>query len=191
MLNMKSLEQVKRDLREEVLCQLKQQEPKLRVSKSLKIKELVIRSPFFRRAQTVLFYLATGFEVETKDLIEESINLGKTVALPVCEPKTREILPVRVKDLSGLTRGSTGILEPVSTPDSLVPLSAIDLVLVPGVAFDRWGHRLGRGLGYYDRFLAKLRPTTVKVGLAFDFQVIENIPAVEGRDIPLDLVLSN
>lgn len=188
---MNSVDQEKENLREEVLFQLKKQEPNLRISKSLKIKDLALKSSFFTRAQTVLFYMATAYEVETKELIEETMRLGKTVALPVCEPKTREILPVRVKDLSGLTRGSTGILEPVSEPHNILPLSGIDLVMVPGIAFDRWGHRLGRGLGYYDRFLAKLKPTTVKVGLAFDFQVVESVPAVEGRDIPLDLVLSN
>lgn len=92
--------------------------------------------------------------------------------------------------MDSLVRSSLGILEPVRDENKVIPISELDLVVVPGLAFDKGGNRLGRGAGYYDRFLAKLPGRTLKVGLAFDFQVLNYVPAVDGQDVALDLVIS-
>ncbi|MBI2095361.1 MAG: 5-formyltetrahydrofolate cyclo-ligase [Candidatus Omnitrophica bacterium] len=87
-------------------------------------------------------------------------------------------------------KNSYGILEPVPDPSALVEPAKVDLAVVPGVVFDRANHRLGRGRGFYDRFLKKLKAGTPKVGLAYAFQVVETVP-VDTHDVRLDQVLTD
>ena len=89
---------------------------------------------------------------------------------------------------SELVPGPARALEPPASSPSL-PLDAIDLIVVPGVAFDARGGRLGRGRGHYDATLARLRPGTARVGLCFDEQVVDRVP-VEPHDVPLDVVVT-
>ena len=89
-----------------------------------------------------------------------------------------------------LEYGPYGIQQPKSNRATVIAPEVLDLVVVPGVAFDRSGHRLGRGAGFYDRFLADLPRDIPTVGLAFDFQIVSNLPLQE-HDIPLSFVISN
>lgn len=174
-----------------MLFQLKKQSEPDRMCKSRRVKELALKGPFFGRAQRVMFYASTGEEVDTRELMDEAWQRGKTVLLPSVDGARNELVPVVVRDRRGLVKGKLGIYEPVIDPENLLPPSELELVFVPGIAFDKWGNRLGRGGGFYDRFLAKLSPRAVKVGLAFDFQLVENVPLIPGHDVPLDLVISN
>ncbi|MBF0533205.1 MAG: 5-formyltetrahydrofolate cyclo-ligase, partial [Candidatus Omnitrophica bacterium] len=87
--------------------------------------------------------------------------------------------------------GPYGILQPKASEDRKLDLDQIDMVIVPGVAFDRNNCRLGRGQGYYDRFLPRLSARTTTVGLAFDFQMLDVIPQIEPHDVPVSCVLNN
>ena len=137
-------------------------------------------------AQTIMAYYSLPDEVNTHALIDELVAEGKTVLLPkVTGADTMELR--RYTGRADLQEGAYHILEPVGEP--FTDLSAIDLILVPGLAFDAAGHRLGRGRGYYDRFLhSKNRPYCVKIGVCFDFQKVDEVP-VDAHDIAMDKVV--
>ena len=142
--------------------------------------------PLLAEAQTIMAYYSLPDEVNTHALIDELVAEGKTVLLPkVTGADTMELR--RYTGRADLQEGAYHILEPVGEP--FTDLSAIDLILVPGFAFDAAGHRLGRGRGYYDRFLhSKNRPYCVKIGVCFDFQKVDEVP-VDAHDIAMDKVV--
>lgn len=135
---------------------------------------MLFRTKEFIKAKTVMFYIAFGGEVDTRGMIKEAQKLGKKVVVPICK-KNRIIKPCLFRESDRLIRGPYGILEPVL--ERRVSLRDLDLVIVPGVAFSREGYRLGRGKGYYDRFLRKISDKTTSIGLSFDFQILPFIPA--------------
>jgi 5-formyltetrahydrofolate cyclo-ligase len=164
-------------LRKTLLQRLRQQEENERRRRSKVIGRKVVRLTAFRRAQTVCCYVALPYEVQTWQLIEEMLAKGKRVVVPVVQPRTKRLLLSEVRDpVTELARGAFGVWEPVSGARRPVPMRDLDLVLVPGIAFDRRGHRLGHGLGYFDRFLARLPKAIPTVGLAFRFQLLDRLP---------------
>jgi 5-formyltetrahydrofolate cyclo-ligase len=180
----------KKDLRERILTLLRQQKEEERVKKSFIISQKLFQLKSFQQAKTVLFYSAFDGEVHTIDMIKEAQQLGKKIGLPKVNKAHMNIIPILVNDLEGDTiHGPFGIREPKGT-DKTLPLDQIDMVIVPGVAFDKSNHRLGRGAGFYDRFLKSLPPSVPTVGLAFDFQVIDHFPK-ETHDMPVSCVLTN
>jgi 5-formyltetrahydrofolate cyclo-ligase len=134
-----------------------------------------------------MFYLSFGGEVYTDNMIREAFNLGKKVVVPVCK-ENRIIKACVLSYHARLQKGPYGILEPVDK-ESVRPQD-LDLVIVPGVAFDKKGRRLGRGKGYYDRFLKRLPDKIPTVGLGFDFQILPSVPATT-NDINVKRVISN
>ena len=139
--------------------------------------------PQFARARVVLMYWSMDDEVQTHTLVERH-HLSKTVLLPCVDGEN-----LRLRQYTGsqcLVAGEQfGIGEP-SGPE-WTDLGAVDLVVVPGVAFDRRGNRMGRGRGFYDRLLRSL-PSAFKVGVGFAFQLLDAIPA-EAHDVPMDCIL--
>lgn len=173
----------KSQIRSKILGKLKTQKEGTKDRKSKIIKEKLFRTEEFIKAKIVMFYLSHGGEVNTQEMIKEAIEQGKIVAVPVVNRKTNTIIPCRIRLNSRLSKGLYGILEP--TKKCRLPLQKIDLVIVPGIAFDKGGSRLGRGKGCYDRFLESLPKTTPRIGLAFDFQVLPSLP-VKPHDISVD-----
>jgi len=115
---------------------------------------------------------------------------GKRVVVPVAVPRTKQLRVSEVRNLQAeLVRGSHGVWEPKPSSRRPVALREIDLALVPGIAFDRRGHRLGHGHGYFDRFLARLPKTTRTIGLAFRFQLLDHLP-VAAHDHAVQTVLT-
>jgi 5-formyltetrahydrofolate cyclo-ligase len=164
----------KKKIRSKLLLRLKIQKEEKRDQKSKQVKEKLFRTEVFKRAKTVMFYIAFDGEVDTQEMIKEAHKLGKRVVVPICH-KDRTIRPCILTEGARLRRGFYGISEP--TDKKSVSLRTIDLVLVPGVAFDKKGNRLGRGKGYYDRFLKRIPEDRPTVGLAFDFQILPFVPA--------------
>lgn len=152
--------------------------------KSRVIGQLLLKLSEYNNSRTIMFYVSIGTEVFTHDLIRESLK-GKTVVVP--KVAHNEILPSVIIDFDNLVAsGKFRIPEPIGVMG--IACKNIDLVLVPGIAYDRIGHRLGYGLGMYDKFLRQV-PRAVKIGLAFDFQVVDKIPA-QIHDIPVDYVIT-
>ena len=179
----------KDELRTRLLRQLRQQKEDERRQRSEAIRRKVFRLTAFRRAHTVCCYVALPYEVQTWRMIEEMIEHGKRVVVPVTAPRKRLWLSEIRDPATELGRGAHGVWEPLPNARRPVPVRDVDLVLVPGVAFDRHGHRLGHGLGYFDRFLSRVPTTTPTVGLAFRFQLLDRLPAAS-HDRAVQTVLS-
>lgn len=159
------------------------------MEKSQRIAAQLFALPAFQKARTVLFYASMPGEVETFAMIEQAMQLHKTVALPTLEPNQRKMIPTLTHSLNDLQEGPYGIRQPRSEGSKAVDIAQLDAVVVPGLAFDKANNRLGRGAGYYDRFLAGLPEHAATIGVAFDFQLIDCLP-VEEHDVPLDLIIA-
>lgn len=133
---------------------------------------------------TVMTYLAFGSEADLSPVIAATRAGGGRIVVPRVED--RAIVPVELVEDATLVTSAYGIDEPLGTA---IPADEIDVVLVPGVAFDRSGGRLGNGAGYYDRFLPRLRPGTPTVGVCFSVQLVDAVP-LEPWDVRLGLVVS-
>ena len=144
--------------------------------------------PRLVEAQTILAYYSLPDEVCTRQLIDELIAEGKTVLLPKVLDADRMELR-RYTGPHDLAEGAYGIMEPVGEP--FTDYALIDIALIPGMAFDASGHRLGRGRGYYDRFLNSqwsMVNGQWLIGLCFDFQKVPVLPS-DDHDIPVDIVI--
>jgi 5-formyltetrahydrofolate cyclo-ligase len=185
-----SLKIAKEKIRKEILLRLRKQKEEDRRHKSLLILKKLFALVEFKRAKTVLFYASFDGEVETLEMMEQSLTLGKKIALPNIDTKDKTIFPTYVHDLKeDLVLGPYGIHESRHKQRHPALLDEIDLSIVPGVAFDRDNYRLGRGAGYYDRFLTRLSKRIPAIGLAFDFQIVSRLPRQE-HDIPMTHVIS-
>ncbi len=141
----------------------------------------------FARAQVVGLYAPMGAEVGTAELAREASRAGKVLVWPRLVPGERAMAWAACQPAE-LVPGSLGALQPPLTATALSP-SRLELVVVPGVAFDLACRRLGRGKGHYDATLALLSPAARRVGLAFEAQLVDEVP-VEAHDAPLDAVVT-
>lgn len=182
----------KEQIRKEILSRLKNQSKGERGRKSRLIEDKIFSSEMFKKADAVMFYVSRDEEVDTRRMIEDALRIGKRVAVPYSDSETNEIVASELVDPEkDLELSPLGIYQP-KKDSSLreIPLREINLVIVPGVAFDRENKRLGRGKGYYDRFLRKLPPATITIGVCFDFQLIDRLPC-DSHDFPVSKVITN
>ncbi|MDI3480365.1 MAG: 5-formyltetrahydrofolate cyclo-ligase [Tepidanaerobacteraceae bacterium] len=156
------------------------------MEKSGKIMSRLFSLEEFHRANTIMFYVDAKNEVKTGDAITKTLAEGKRVAVPKVK-KGFGLLAVEIKGLDDLLPGAFGIPEPPG--DKGISPEEIDLVVVPGVAFDKNGNRMGYGAGYYDSFLPKLRPEVKKIAVAFEMQVTDNLPTEE-HDVKMDMLIT-
>ena len=164
----------KQALRSKILAKLKRQKEEDRKQKSRSIKNKLLRQTEFKKAKKVMFYIAMLGEVETKEMIETAKRLGKIIAVPVCVKNRASLRPAILDSHASLKKGPYGVPEPVVS--RFLRPEDLDLVITPGVAFDKKGNRLGRGKGYYDRFLSKIPKDTPSIGLAFSLQILPVVP---------------
>jgi len=183
-MKIKDIALTKQRIRNKILLGLKTQKEEDRSKKSKIIKEKLFKTTAFKQAKKVMFYISLEGEVETKDMIKEAQKLGKIIVVPVCWNRT--IIACVLDSKAKLQKGFYGVWEPVNKRP--VALEHIDLVVVPGVAFTKKGTRLGRGKGYYDRFLKRVPSSTPSIGLAFDFQILPAVPSTT-RDVNIDKVI--
>ena len=181
-------QQTKHTIRSALRSRLQKQKEVERLIKSFYIKEKLFDLVEFIKATIILFYLSFDGEVETWRMIEKAISLGKKVAVPFIDRRSKKLIPAMIADCGlSLVGGPYGIYEPRHR--RIVPTSMIDLIVVPALAFDLSGNRIGRGKGYYDRFLHSLSRPVPTVGLAFDFQVSTRLTCLEPYDFRVDRVL--
>ena len=153
---------------------------------SLSVLSRLTDQESFRKAKIILMYYSLPDEVNTHTFIDEMTALGKTVLLPVVKDSEN----MEIREYSGrkdLTEGSFHIMEPIGNLFPPERYGEIEVGVIPGMSFDERGNRLGRGKGYYDRFLKKV-PTLFKIGICFDFQKTDIIPTEE-TDIKMDCIL--
>jgi 5-formyltetrahydrofolate cyclo-ligase len=179
--------QVKIELRQKIHRALKTISAQQRVVASQQACSLLEQQSVWKSARTIAFYAPLPEELDIWPLLRDSLSTGKTVALPRFDSVTQRYVACQIQHLTNdISAGQFGIREP-GAHCVAVPLNRLDLVLVPGVAFDLRGRRLGRGKGFYDQLLADVRGT--KCGVAFDEQIVAEIP-VEPHDIHLDCILT-
>ena len=154
---------------------------------SVMLATRLIGLPLWEEARSILFFAPLPDEPDLLEAASRGFQHEKLVAFPRHDPVRDQYVPCAVENLQKtLCRGRFNIPEP--TPDCpVVALNRLDLILVPGVAFDLAGHRLGRGKGYYDRLLAGV--SGIKCGIAFDWQVQNEIPA-ESHDVRVNCLLT-
>lgn len=180
----------KKSIRAEIVTMLNIQKEAERLKRSRVIQKKLFALKEFKEAKNIMFFASFDGEVDTFRMIEEAIKLGKQVVLPAIVKKEKRIIPCKITDLEKeLDIGPYGVKQPKLRKTQFVSPEDIDLVVVPGIAFDRAGNRLGRGEGYYDRFLKKLPNGIPIAGLAFSFQILKTIPSVRHIDIPVDKVV--
>ena len=160
--------------------------PELEKSKkSAIIGQKLFNEEVFQKARVVMFYVSLKDEVDTIPMIDEALETGKRVCVPVILKEGKKLIAGEIKNrLEDLEKQHFGIYQPHENRVKEVPLDDIDLVVVPGIAFDKRNMRLGRGHGYYDRFLCCLPNKAKTIGLAFDFQLVDNLPH-QPHDIPV------
>ena len=151
--------------------------------KSQALTEAFLRSAAYQSAKTIYGYLPYNQEVRTVPMLEQALRDGKRVAVPKCYGD--EMRFIYMVDLSAVEKGYAGIPEPIA--DEPVADDESALVLMPGMAFDPQGHRIGYGGGFYDKFLAK-EPDHPTLALCYDFQVLPHLKTEE-FDIPVDTVI--
>lgn len=149
--------------------------------------------PAYAAAKTVMWYVDAGSEVRTRNTLPAALAAGKRVVVPWCVFVSTTLELFHLEDMSELVEGAYKILEPKAElrarPNKVVRPEELDVVMVPGTAFDPRGGRMGQGKGYYDRLLATARRDAPLVGLAFDCQIFDEIP-VAPHDVFMDLVLT-
>jgi 5-formyltetrahydrofolate cyclo-ligase len=149
--------------------------------------------PAYAAAKTVMWYVDAGSEVRTRHTLPAGLTHGKRVVVPWCVVETNQLELFLLEDMGELVEGAYRILEPKqelrALPARRVGPEELDLVMVPGTAFDVRGGRMGQGKGYYDRLLAGARADAPLVGLAFDCQIFDEIP-VAAHDVFMDTVIT-
>ena len=181
---------LKKTLRSRIYRRLKVQSPGQRRARSVKLAAKLFASEFFRKSDLVAFYVSLAEEVDTRRLIDRALRLGKRVAVPKCDLKKRRLEFYEIKSRKELKKGVLGILEPAADPKRRIRSRQLDCVFVPGIAFDKRQNRLGRGAGFYDRFLKRVSKRASKVGLGFSFQIVPRVPT-EAHDVRLDTVITD
>jgi 5-formyltetrahydrofolate cyclo-ligase len=148
--------------------------------------------PEYRRAQTVMYYVDVRDEVRTRHALPAAVDSGKRIVVPWCND-AGELELFHLQKMEELAEGMYGILEPRAElrdrPETCVAPEDLDVIMVPGVGFDRRGGRTGHGKGYYDKLLQHARPDAPLVALAFECQLFEQIP-MQNHDIFMDKVIT-
>jgi 5-formyltetrahydrofolate cyclo-ligase len=179
----------KQAIREQAHTNRNAQENKDELSKAIVAKFLALLE--CQRAKTVLFYLDVRSEVRTRHSLHDALASGKKIVVPYCVDGELELF--HLENFDELAVGMYKILEPKAELRTVaakkVDVAEIDLIMVPGVAFDRRGGRTGHGKGYYDKLLEHARPDTPLVALAFECQMFEEIP-MQDHDVFMDKVIT-
>ncbi len=176
--------------RKKLLNKRAQLDDKELVNKSEKIKARLFKVKEFKQAEKVMFYLAFKNEVFTKKMIELALKLKKKIIVPSSDKENKQLILSEIKDYQReLKVGTYGILEPKAQYYRPIDKNDLDLIIVPGVGFDKAGNRIGYGAGYYDRFLSQITAQITKIALAYEIQIVEKIK-VNQYDIPVDKIVT-
>ncbi|MBU1113172.1 MAG: 5-formyltetrahydrofolate cyclo-ligase [Candidatus Omnitrophica bacterium] len=146
--------------------------------------------PIYRKAKKVMAYYPLKGEVDILEMVRKAIKT-KRFFFPVVDKNAKELQVHEVKDLeTDFIRGPFGVSQPDPRKTKKCDSNQIDMVIVPGLSFDYQHNRLGRGAGFYDRFLQGLTPSIKKVGIAFDLQIVKSLPAHHSLDQKVDIIVS-
>ncbi len=157
--------------------------------KSLKIQKSFLASDAYGKTEKIALYSGCNNEVLTDEIFLHAVAHGKEVFYPKVSKAKNVLEFFRVKNKEALTAGSYGILEPRGGDGLKEAVSSFDIIIVPGIAFDLSGNRIGYGKGYYDMTLPACRRSCITIGFAYDMQVKQNIPC-EPHDVKIDIIFT-
>lgn len=179
----------KKSLRKAMILKRKEMSDAERMEKSRKIQHNLFSLEDYKKSNFIFTFISTQEEVDTHNIIKDSISNGKRVGVPITVPEGRKLLVSEIYDFDKeLEMGFYDILAPKKEFIREVPPSIVDLVIVPGLIFSRKGYRVGYGGGYYDRFLSNL--DVLKVGVCFHMQLQDEVP-IDRYDIPVDIIVTD
>jgi 5-formyltetrahydrofolate cyclo-ligase len=159
--------------------------------KTKEIKSRLFEFANFLESKIALLYVNADLEVRTDSIIQASYNYGKIVVLPAFDPEGFNMKLMKVDSMAQeLIPGPRGVLEPDGNRCKIVPMDRIDIAIIPGLAFDEKGGRIGSGTGYYDRLIPRLAITTRKVALTIEEQIVPQIP-MESHDRYVDIIITD
>ena len=188
---MEEIREKKQEIRNNIATILENLSDKEIANKFKQIEDNLFEFANFLEAKIVLLYVNNKTEVKSGNIIKRCFDHNKIVILPAFDIKKHKMKLMKVDDPDNdLITGPRGILEPDINRCKIVPVDCIDLAIIPGVAFDEKGGRIGTGEGYYDRFIPKLSVTTRKVALALECQIIQQVP-VESHDKHVDIIITD
>lgn len=174
----------KQEIRYDIRQQITGLDPTIRSDWDIRTSRLVLKSPFWQNAKTILLFASLPDEIETSLLIREAGISGKRIVLPMVRNNELALFFYHPRQLAP---GAFGIMEPTPDAEPLTDFSMLDLALTPGIAFTRTGNRLGRGKGFYDRLLPHL--SCPCFGLGYPLQVLDSLPS-DSWDVSLDGIFS-
>ena len=189
-IHMEEIKEKKYEIRHQIAQQMDALTDETLLLKNRQIEERLFDFANFLESKIVLLYLNGKLEVTSRRIIEKSYGLNKIVVLPAINGTSTKITLLKVDNLdTDLTVSAAGNPTPNAERCKRVPIDRIDIAIIPGVAFDEKGGRIGMGDGFYDRLIPKLPATTRKVALAFDEQVLPQIP-MESHDKHVDIIIT-
>lgn len=181
---------LKKEFRKKVISERKKQNPDIINSNSQLIFQNLLKLDEIKKAKTVMAYLDFNNEVKTESIINYLLSKKQKVVVPISIVEERKLFLSEIKDIeTEVSIGTYGIREPKSEFIRPINSQDIDIVIVPAVAYDTNGYRLGYGGGYYDRFLDSLRDDCITIGIAFEIQIFDEVPK-EDHDAQLDYIIT-
>lgn len=179
----------KKELRKHMLQKRNRLEEDYRKHANAAITEAFLHSSVYQACKTLFIYISYSSEVDTNEIITRAISDGKTMLVPLTDQVNKKMDAIQITDFNTqLCKSCCGILEPNFASKEPYPPEKIDLIVVPGVAFDRRGYRIGYGGGYYDRYLCQ-SPNAKTVGFAYEQSLTDEIPS-ESHDQKVDIILT-
>jgi 5-formyltetrahydrofolate cyclo-ligase len=188
---MDEIKAAKEQIRKDIAKVLGELTEKQRLERTREIETRLFEFANFLEARIVLLYVSGENEVRTQNILKRSYRYNKIVVLPAFDNESRKVATLKVdQPEKDLQPGPRGVAQPNPVRCKPVPLQKIDIAIIPGLAFDEKGARIGSGQGYYDRFIPELPATTRKVALAFEEQIIPQI-VTEAHDKYVDIIITN
>ena len=187
---MDDIKEKKQEIRDEIIRKITSYDEKKRVDKLQMLANRLLSFANFQESKIVFLPSARKDEIDFSNVIRESLKLNKIVVLPSFNIEKKEITLMKIDDPdTELIEGSLGNMEPDPNKCKVVPIDSIEIAIIPGLAFDEKGGRIGIGKGFFDQFIPKLPITARKVTLAFEDQLIQQIP-MESHDKYVDIIIT-
>ena len=188
---MDDLKQTKNKIRKDMITNLESLSESEIALKTQKIEHRLFDFANFIESNITMLYISCRGEVSSRNIIKYCLEYKKIIVLPAFDPQKFRIRLFKINNIEkDLKPGSRGMLEPDTARCKSVPVECLDIAIIPGIAFDEKGGRVGSGEGYYDRFIPKLPITTRKVSIAFEDQIISQAP-MESHDKHVDIIITN
>ncbi len=188
---MDDIKEKKQEIRDEIKKDTDENAGKEQTERIMILEERLFSFANFQEANVTLLSANRGYEFDTMNIIKKSLDLNKVVVLPGFNTEKYEMTLMKIDNTDkDLIKGALGNVEPDPARCKVVPIDCIDIAIIPGLAFDEKGGRIGTGYGFYDRLIPKLPITTRKVSLTFEEQVIQQVP-MESHDKYVDIIITD